>query len=108
MYFINQSRPCADEPFTHPVQRLDILLVDVFGRHKAHGRPRHGFRDNLGVTHIILVRLDKGLDELGCQELDVVPMLAEAPGPVMRPAAGFDTDAYRGQLRHKGHQVMPR
>ena len=33
-------------------------------------------------------------------------MLAEAPGPVMRPAAGFDTDEYRRQLCHKGHQGM--
>src|SRR5215813_6490545 len=35
-------------------------------------------------------------------------MLAEAPGPVMRPAAGFHADEYRWQLRYKGHQVMPR
>src|SRR5215471_13237842 len=108
VHFVDQGRPLADQPLTHPVQRLDILLVDLLDGHKAHRRPRHRFRDRLGVTHIILVRLDKGLDELGCQELDCVAMLAEAPSPVMRPAAGFQADEYWRQLRYKGHQVMPR
>jgi hypothetical protein len=29
VYCIDQGRPLADEPLTHPVQRLEILLVDV-------------------------------------------------------------------------------
>src|SRR5262249_4074510 len=32
---------------------------------------------------------------------------AEASRPIMRATTGFDADAYWGQLRDKGHQVMP-
>jgi len=61
---IDQSRPLADEPLTHAVQRLDILLVHVLDGHKAPGRPRHRFRDRFGITHIVFVRLHVGLDKL--------------------------------------------
>ena len=106
VHFIDQGRPLAYEPLAHAMERLDILLVDVLGRHKAHGRPRHRFRDGLGIAHVVFVRLDIRLDKLGRHELDLVAMLAEASRPVMRAATGFHADEHRGQLRDKGHQGM--
>ena len=53
-----------------------------------------------------LKRITVRLDELGCHALDLVAMLAKASRPVMRAAAGFHADAYRGQLGATGHQVM--
>src|SRR5262249_19184133 len=35
-------------------------------------------------------------------------MCAETSRPVVRAATGFQADEYWGQLRQKGHQVMPR
>src|SRR5262249_49059126 len=107
MHFIDQSRPFADAPLTHAMERLDILLVDVLDRHKAHGRTRHRFRDGLGITAVVFVRLDIRLHELGRHELHLVAMFAEAARPVVRAATGFHADAYWRQLRQKGHQVMP-
>src|SRR6266705_4746264 len=89
------------------MERLDILLIDVLDRHKAHGRTRHRFRDGLGIAAVVFVRLDIRLHELGRHALHLVAMCAEASRPVVRAATGFHADAYGGQLRQKGHQVMP-
>src|SRR6266851_1578775 len=99
--------PLAHEPLAHAIEGLDVLLVDVLDRHKTHSGPRHRFRDALGIAAVVFVRLDIRLHELGCHELHLVAMLAEASRPVMRTATGFYADEYRGQLRQKGHQVMP-
>src|SRR5262249_15943608 len=107
VHFIHQRCPLAYEPLAHAMEGLDILLLDVLDRHKAHGGPRHRFRDRLGIAAVIFVRLDIRLHELGRHELDLVAMCAEAARPVMRAATGFDADTHRGQLRDTGHQVMP-
>src|SRR4029453_6940836 len=89
------------------MERLDILLVDVLGRHKAHGRTRHRFRDRLGITAVVFIRFDVRLDELRCHELHLVAIRTEASSPVMRAATSFHPDEHRGQLGNKGYQVMP-
>ena len=94
------------KPLTHSVQGLEILLVDVLGWDNTHGRSCHRFSDGLGIAHIVFVRLDTWLDELGRHERDFVVMLTETSGPVMRPATGFYPDEHRGQLSDTGHQGM--
>src|SRR5262244_3661428 len=89
------------------MERLDVLLVDVLDRHKTHGGPRHRFRDGLGITAVVFIRLDIRLHELGRHELHLVAIRPEASRPIMCAATGFDADAYRGQLGDTGHQVMP-
>src|SRR5215510_4143748 len=108
VHFIHQSRPLAHKPLAHAMQRLDVLLVDVLDRHKAHGRTRHRFRDGLGIAAVVFVRLDVRLDELRGHELHFMAIRPEASRPIMCAATGFDADAYRGQLGDTGHQVMPR
>src|SRR5215510_14363714 len=108
VHFIHQGRPRAYESLAHAMERLDILLVDVLDRHKAHGRTRHRFRDRLGIAAVVFIRLDVRLDELRCHELHLVAIRPEASRPVMRAPTGFYADAYRRQLRYKGHQVMTR
>src|SRR5437870_3685075 len=88
------------------MERLHVLLIDVLGRHKAHGRTRHRFRDRFGIAAVVFIRFDVRLDELRCHELHLVAIRTEASRPVMRAATGFYADAYRGQLREKGYQVM--
>lgn len=83
VHFVDQGHALADEPLPHPGEGVEILLGNILRGYKAHGRPRHGFRDGFGIAHVILVRLDKGRDELGRHALDLMTMLAEAPGPVM-------------------------
>src|SRR5215510_5712224 len=107
VYFIHQRCPLAHEPLAHTMECLDVLLVDVFDRHKTHGGPRHRFRDGLGITAVVFVRLDVRLHELRGHELHLVAIRTEASRPVMRAATGFDANAHRGQLRDTGYQVMP-
>src|SRR5262249_12377937 len=108
MHLIHQGRPLAHEPLTHAMERLEVLLVNGLDRHKAHGRTRHRFRASLGIAAVIFIGLDVRLDELWCHELHRVAIRPEAARPIMRAATSFDTDAYRGQLRDKGHEVMAR
>src|SRR4029434_1070314 len=107
VHFIHQRCPLAYEPLAHAMERLDVLLVDVFDRHKAHGRTRHRFRDGLGITAVVFVRLDVRLNKLRSHQLHLVAIRAEASRPIMRAPTGFDTDEHRRQLRDKGYQVMP-
>jgi hypothetical protein len=103
VHVIDQGCPLAHEPLTHSVQGLEIWLVDVLGWDNTHGRARHRFSDGLGITPIVLVRLDTWRDELGRHALDLVAMLTDTSGPVMRPATGFSPDAHRGQPSDTGH-----
>src|SRR5262249_22811762 len=74
---------------------------------KAHGRPRHCFCDGLGIAAVVFIRLDVRLDELGCHELHLVAIRAEASRPVMRTTTSLYTYEYYRQFRYKGYQVMP-
>src|SRR5215510_126013 len=104
---MHQSRAGPYQALTHPMERLDVLLVNVLDRHKPHGGPCHRFANPFGITHVIFMRLAIGLDKLRRHELDFVPMFAKASRPVMCPATGFHADEHRGQLRSTGYQVMP-
>ena len=73
MHCIHQGRPLGDEPLTHAMERLDILLVDVLDRHKAHGRTRHRFRDGLGIATAVFVRLTYGLTNCGAMSFTSWP-----------------------------------
>src|SRR2546422_6782740 len=64
---MHQGCPLAYEPLAHAMERLNVLLIDVLGRHKAHGRTRHRFRDGLGIAAVVFMRLDVRLDELRCR-----------------------------------------
>jgi hypothetical protein len=43
-----------DEALPHPMQGLEILLLQLFDRHKPHGGPRHRFTDCFGIAGIVL------------------------------------------------------
>jgi hypothetical protein len=89
------------------MERLAIVLLDVLGRHKAHGGPRHRCRDGRGSTAVVCVRLDVRLDTVRRHALHRVARRAEASRPIRRATTGFDADEHRRQLRDTGHQVLP-
>src|SRR5437016_11825246 len=101
---IHQGRPLAYEPLAHAMERLDILLIDILGRHKAPGRTRHRFRDGLGIAAVVFIRLDVWLDALRCHELHLVTIRPDASRPIMCAATGLDANASLGQLRSKRHE----
>lgn len=106
--WVTEMVPVSQALVTHAVHGVETLLVDVLGWDKTHGRSRHRFSDGLGITPILLVRLDKWLDELVRQAPDLVAMLTETSGPAMRPATGLSPDVRRGQLSNTGHQGVSR
>ena len=65
------------------MSRLGILLFYTLDRDKTHTRPAHGLTDCLSVNDVVLVALDVRLDELGCNQLDLIAPLLKLTGPVM-------------------------
>jgi hypothetical protein len=87
-----------------PMQGLEVLLLNLFNRHKAHSGPGYGFTDGFAITAIVLRRLHLCFDKLGGDQPHVVAMLAETPGPVMGTATGFHPDAERWYIRDEGQR----
>ena len=51
---IDQGGAGLDESLPHPMQGLEVLRLDPFDRHKAHGGAGDGFTDGFGITGIVL------------------------------------------------------
>ena len=94
-----------DESLPGPMQRQHGLLLGVLDRHEAHVRPAHRLTDGFGIGHVVLVRLDIGLDELRGHQLHGVPERLQLPRPVMRAAARFHADQARRQVGEERHYL---
>jgi hypothetical protein len=103
-HFINQRRAGSDKPFTHAMQGLNVLLMNVFNRHEAHVGTRHRLGNRFGVTQVIFVRFHIWFDVLRRHQLHVMTLLAQTPRPIMGAATRFHPDDHRWQLRHKRDQ----
>jgi hypothetical protein len=101
---MHQRRASPSQALAHPMERLDIVLLDVLRRHKTHRGPRHRFAHAFGIAHVVFVRLNRGFDKLGGHEFDFMMMCTESSSPVMRPATGLHTDEHGGQCGDEGHQ----
>jgi hypothetical protein len=84
---------------------LEVLLVDVLGRHKTQRRPRPRFGDRFGLPPIVFVRFHRRFDKLRRHQLPLMAVRAQAARPVMGATAGFQTHARRGELRDTGHHL---
>jgi hypothetical protein len=51
---LDQCGAGLDEPLADPMQRLEILRLQLFHRHNAPGGPRHGFTDGFGIAGVML------------------------------------------------------
>ena len=58
---IDHSCPIANQPRTHPMQRLQVELIICLDRNAARRRPLHSLRDRVGVSEVVLVALSKRL-----------------------------------------------
>jgi hypothetical protein len=52
---VDDAGPLAHQPVTHPVQRLQVELIDRLGGDKSHRRPQHRLGDRFRVAKIILL-----------------------------------------------------
>jgi hypothetical protein len=91
--FIDQGGLGLDEPLPHAMQSVKALRLDLFDRHKPHGRPGHGFTAGFGIAGLVLRRLHLRFAELQSDQLHVMAMLAEVPGPGMGTPTRCHPDA---------------
>jgi hypothetical protein len=75
---------------------------------KTHGRTSHRLTDRLGVSGIILVALDVGLDILRRHQPYLVAKLREFTRPIMGRRASFHANkARRQRLEEIQHLAAP-
>jgi hypothetical protein len=86
------------------MQRLDILVFDLFNGHKAHVRTTHCLTNRRGIIGIVLVALAVGRDELGTDQTHVMAELPHRARPMVRTLTGFHANTTGGELGHKGQQ----
>jgi hypothetical protein len=57
---INDAGALTDQPLTHPVQGLQVKLVDSLCGDESHRWALHRLGDRLGIAEIILLSLRIG------------------------------------------------
>jgi hypothetical protein len=90
------------------VQRLQVELVVGLDRNKAHVLAVHRLSDGLGIQKVVLVRLHKGLDELGRDELHIVALCSQRTTQEVGPAACLHPDERSLQVRCERDQLSLR
>src|ERR1700733_5518079 len=95
----------ADEQVTGPMQRQATLLLWRLGRDEPHVRPGDRLADRLGVSAIVLMPLDVGLDIGRRHQANGMAERLEFARPIMRRGAGFDAYQARRQLLEEGQYV---
>jgi hypothetical protein len=70
---VGLSRSRFDESLSHPMQRQNRLLLDIFDGNKAHCRARNGLADRLRISDVVLVALTYGLTNCGAIKRTVCP-----------------------------------
>ncbi len=92
---VDQSRPFAHQTVPGPVQRLHVELRLGLCLDETHGRPRCRLRYPLGVTIVVLLRLDVRPHVFRRHQADVVPLRREQPTEMMGAATSFHRDNAR-------------
>ena len=95
---VDQGRALADQAGPGTMQDLRVELRLALQLDEAHGRPRRGLRDRLGIPLVVLLRLDVGLHVLGRHQPHLVTLLAQDAAEVMSAAAGL-------HRHHAGRQL---
>ena len=96
--------------YQHIARAMLHQLTLLFGRfdpHEAHGRSPNRFADRLGVSRIVFVALDVGLNVLRWHQPHPVAKLREFTCPVMGRGAGLHADQARWQRFEELQHLAP-
>src|SRR5437879_1424031 len=81
---VDDRRAPRDKPVAHSVNRLEVQLVIRLDRYKTHVLAFDRLRNRLRIHEIVLVRLHKGLHELGCDQPHIVALLPQCSSQKVR------------------------
>jgi len=91
-HLIAQRGALLDEQLAGAMQRLDVLVLYLFDRDKAHMRATRRLADGGGIVGIVLVALAVWRHELGTDQAHIMAQLSHRAGPVVRALTGFHTN----------------
>lgn len=92
----------------HPVERLQVDLLRRPHLHEAHGWPRYGLRDRLGVDQVVLVALHVRLHELRRHDAHRMAHRLKLARQPLRARARFHADDRRlGAFEELQQRVAP-
>ena len=74
------------------MERLKIELLVAFEGYKAHGRTLYRLGDSLGITVVILVALEKGLDIFRWHQTNIMSERGQLTPNVVGSSAGLHAD----------------
>jgi hypothetical protein len=83
------------------MQRLDILLLNPFDRHKVHVRATHRLADRFRIRGIMLITLDVRFHKLRTHQPDVMAEFTHLADPIMRTVAGLQPNKTRLKLGNR-------
>ena len=92
---VDQSGSLANQAIPGPVQRLHIKLRRGLDFDEAHRWPRCCLRYPLGVTIVVLLRLDIRAHVFGRHQTHVVSLSREQPAQMMGAATSLHPDNAR-------------
>ena len=78
-HLVDQRRPLSQQSLACPMQYLHVELSLYLEGHEAHRRPRRSFRDRLGISVVVLLRLDVGTYSGGISRTSWPRAWAERP-----------------------------
>jgi hypothetical protein len=96
---IDDAGALTDQPLTHPVQGLQVELLDSLGGDKSHRWALQRLGDCLGIAEIILLSLRKRTHVFCRHQPGIVTETLELATEMMRTDAGLHADQAR---RHVG------
>jgi hypothetical protein len=107
-HLIDHAGALTDQSLAHPMQRLQVELVDGLGGDELHGRALHRLGDRLGIAEIVLLSLRIWAHVFRRHQPSVVAKRLQLATEMMRADAGLHADQARRQFGEPGFHLATR
>jgi hypothetical protein len=82
----------TNQPRAHPMQRLQVELLDRLRRHEVHTRTLHRFGDRLGVAEVVLLTPEVRFHVLRRHQPGVMAQRLKPSAQMVRANASLHAD----------------
>lgn len=104
---IDQRGTFTNNPISHPMEHLQILLGECLDRHKAHRGTRCGFINCFSIDSVVLGAFYEGFDETRVDQANSTPMGLKLTSPVVGAGTCFHGHNCRVQALHGLKEFCP-
>src|SRR5262249_22477873 len=105
---VHDAGALADQPFTHPMQRLQVELIGSLRRHEFHRWALHRLGDRFRVAEVVLLSLRIRANVLGRHQPGIVTKTLELATEMMCPDPSLHPDQAGRHVRQPRFYLAPR